>query len=353
MICLILLLGITIWVVGASKQTETVDEPIVDEPTVEETVDNKKIISSMDPAWLYTNGKWKPSDVPGWGEVMQSYQIGARAHIETDSPFANLKSRGSGNNITVFVDGEVMATYDVPNDGEVHEIPIYSDQTGWHRIEVATSWTHEIDGLYVSQNAQVRTPIDDRERLVVIGHSYAEGCCIRDKGIKSFASLTGDLLGVESINEGIGRTDVNVGGNKSGLGMVQTVIDWKPDYVLAVYGYNVRSSINRGVITHEEYQADYTELIKTITDALPQTQVFASGIVSLRGISDESLAPINQDINNACSSVPNCTYIDLEGKWNDSNYDKYISSDGVHPSEEGYQFLAEEYARVISSVINK
>lgn len=339
LLCIILLLGLIIWIVMTFKQTEATD--------------GKKLISSMDSAWLYTNGKWIPFEKPGWGEVMLSSQIGARAHIETDSPFAILNSRGSGSNITVFVDGESVVTYTLPNDNEVHEIPLYNDKTGWHRIEVAASWSNEINGLYISQNAQVRTPEDHRKRLVVMGHSYAEGCCILDKGIKSFASLTGDLLGVESINEGIGRTDVNVGGNTSGLGHVQTVIDWKPDYVLAVYGYNARSPINRGAITHEEYQADYTELIKKITDALPDTHVFASGIVSLRGISDERLAPINQDIKNACSSFSNCTYIDLEGKWNDSNYDKYISSDGVHPSEDGYQFLAEEYARVISSVINK
>lgn len=313
----------------------------------------KRFISPLDPAWIYTNGKWEKIEQSDWGEVMSSKQTGARALIETNSPYAILKKRGNGNDVTVFVDGVIAVTYPMPNDGQIHEIPIFSDSKGWHRIEVGASWINENDGLYISKKAEVRTPEDQRKRLVVVGHSYAEGCCIKDKGIKSFAPLLGNMLGVESINEGVGRTDVNVGGNRSALGLVQKVIDWKPDYVLAVYGYNARSPIGRGTITHEDYQADYTEFIKRITDALPQTHVFVSGIPSLRGLSEKSLDPFNQDIKTACSNVQNCTYIDLKGKWNDSNYDKYVSNDGVHPSEEGFQFLAEEYAKVISTVMKK
>jgi hypothetical protein len=51
-------------------------------------------------------------------------------------------------------------------------------------------------------------------------------------------------------------------------------------------------------MTHKQYQDDYTEFIKMINDALPQTQVFVSGIASVADWSDESLKPFNDDIKN-------------------------------------------------------
>jgi len=156
------------------------------------------------------------------------------------------------------------------------------------------------------------------------------------------------LIGVESINQGIGKTDVGVSvpvsANNSGIGRIQTdIIQLKPDYVLSVYGYNARRD------TPEQFQADYTTFLATIRDALPDTPVFASGIISVQALSDLGAAPYNEAIKKACVSVPNCTFIDLSGKWNKDNYSKYVFGDGVHPNDEGYRFLAEEYAKAISA----
>lgn len=310
----------------------------------------RKFVAPSDPAWHYTNGTWTPAEEPDWGEVMKGKQLGVRASIETDSAYAILKQRGNGGEITVFVDGKPEVTAVLPQDGAVHEIPIFQDSKGWRKIEAAFSGTGgEIGGLFVSQKSKVRKPEDGRKKLVVIGHSYAAGCCINDRGLKSFAPLLGDMLNVESINVGIGRTDINVGGKYSGLGRVESdVIAFKPDYVLSVYGFNAIREIAAGRTTHEQYEADYTKFIRTITESLPQTRVFASSIISIGGYSDEMLTPYNQDIQKACSSVANCTFIDLSGKWNADNYDLYVSSDGIHPSEEGHRFLAEVYAEAIS-----
>lgn len=318
-------------------------------------LNKRQFIAPTNPSWHYTNGTWEKADEPDWGEVMKGKQTGTRAKIETDSSFAILKQRGYGGELAVFVDGKFTAAHTVKNDGKLHELPVYSNYTGWHRIEVVFSTRYnEIDGLYISNFANVRKPEDNKKKLVVIGHSYAEGCCLNDKGLKSFAAILGDILGVESINAGIGRTDIDVGGGNSALNRVQSdVIDFKPDYVLSVYGLNAMRNINTGASTHEQYEADYAKFIKTITDSLPQTHVFASGIASVPGWTEEKLAPFNQDIKNACSSVPNCTFIDLSGKWNDDNFDKYLSRDGIHPSEEGHQFLAEEYAKIISTVMKE
>jgi lysophospholipase L1-like esterase len=317
----------------------------------------KRLVEPTSAEWLYTNGTWNKVDVPGWGEVMKGdAQYGRRARIETDSPIAVLKQRGIGGNVLISVDGKQVVNQGLDGTGENNEIPIYSNSTGWHQIEVVFSnRSSEIDGLYISKDAKARKPEYNKKKLVVIGHSYVEGCCASNIALKSFSALVGDILGVESINQGIGRTDVNVatGTTKnSGLDRVQTdVINLKPDYVLSVYGYNVIGI--GGDMTHKKYQDDYTKFIKMINDALPQTQVFASGIASVAGRSEESLKPYNDDIKNACANALNCTFIDLAGKFNESNYDKYIANDGIHPSDEGHKFLAEEYAKVISSVIKK
>ncbi|MET0785645.1 MAG: hypothetical protein ABWY25_02940 [Paenisporosarcina sp.] len=42
----------------------------------------------------------------------------------------------------------------------------------------------------------------------------------------------------------------------------------------------------------------------------------------------------------------------MSNKWNDTNYTKYISVDGVHPNDEGHEFLAEEYTKVMKNVIS-
>jgi lysophospholipase L1-like esterase len=193
---------------------------------------------------------------------------------------------------------------------------------------------------------------DYKKKLVVIGHSYIEGTGSSNKGLTSIVPVLGEILGVESINQGIGRTDVDVSvpanAKNSGLERVQPdIIQLMPDYVLSVYGYN---ALRR---TPEQYQEDYAMFLKTIRDAMPDIPVFASGIISVRSLSEEGAAPYNEAIKKACVSVPNCTFIDLSGKWNKDNYNKYLSHDGVHPNDEGYQFLAEEYAKVMSAVIKK
>ncbi|KIL40411.1 hypothetical protein SD70_13400 [Gordoniibacillus kamchatkensis] len=319
----------------------------------------KRLIEATSPEWLYTNGSWNKVNVSGWGDVMRSEeQYGSRAQIETDSPLAILKQRGIGGNVIVTVDGKEAVNRGLGTTGEAEEIPILSNSTGWHHIEIIFSnRTSEIDGILISKNAKARKPEYNKKKLVVIGHSYAEGYNASNFALRSFTALVGDILGLESINKGIGRTDINVAvgaAKNSGLDRVQTdVIGLKPDYVLSVFGYNVLSDISVGRMTHKQYQDDYTKFIKAINDALPQTHVFASGIASVPGRPDESLKPVNDDIKNACASASNCTFIDLAGKLNQSNYDKYIAYDGIHPNDAGHKFLAEQYAKVMSEVIKK
>ncbi|MFD2170059.1 SGNH/GDSL hydrolase family protein [Tumebacillus lipolyticus] len=319
--------------------------------------EEKKLIAPTSPEWLYTHGPWKKVNEPEWGDVMKGWmnstdrpQFGRRAAIETDSPFAILRQRAIGGTVTIFVDGKLAIEQLM--SAKTKEIPIYSGSAGWHKIEVVFSDHSEIDGLYISPDAKVRQPEHNQKKLVVIGHSYIDGTGSSNRGLTSITPVLGDILGVESINQGIGRTDVDVpvpaSAKNSGLDRVQTdIIQLKPDYVLSVYGFNARGMIP------EQFQADYVTFLKTIQDALPATSVFASGMISVPSLSEESELTYNTAIKNACASVSNCTFIDLAGKWNEGNYSQYLSNDGVHPNDKGYRFLAEEYANVMSGVIKK
>ncbi len=331
--------------------------------SVKEQSTEKLFITPTNPAWLYTNGNWKQVNVPGWGDVMKGWlegrngeQFGRRAKIETDSSFVILKQRSIIGDVTVFVDGEIVINQKMKLSDEINEIPIYSDNTGWHEIEIVHSARSEIDGLYISADAKTRKPINNKKKLVVIGHSYVEGCCASNIGLNSFSALMGDMLGVESINQGTGGTDINVSdrSKKSTLERVQSdVIDLKPEYVLSVHGFNAMVPVMIGHFTHEQYEQDYTKFLKEINDALPSTKIFASGIISVPSWTEEELLPFNKDIENACANASNCTYINLSNKWNEDNYSKYLSNDKVHPNDEGHKYLAEEYSSVISSVLNK
>jgi lysophospholipase L1-like esterase len=317
-----------------------------------------KLVEPTSPEWLFTNGPWKQIEVPETGTVMKGWMmsddkmhVGRRVKIETDSTFAVLKQRGIGGTLTVFVDGEPTVEKNLDSNGKLSEIQLYENKTGWHEIEIVHSSTSELDGLLVGKDASVRKPADNKKKLIVIGHSYAEGFGSSNKALKSFAGLLGDKLNVESINQGIGRTDLNVSfppsRKNSGLERVQTdVIDLSPDFVLITYGYNASTR------ELDQYQSNYSMFLNTIQQALPETKVFASGIISVSHYSEEYLAPKNQAIKIACESVPNCTYIDLANKWNETNYTKYISTDGVHPNDEGHAFLAEEYAEVMKTSIS-
>lgn len=317
-------------------------------------------ISPTNKSWLYTNGAWKQIDLPGWGNVMQGWlygkdgqQYGRRAHISTNSTFATLKQRGIGGNVSIYVDGKLVVTKELPNDGSLVEIPIYKDSTGWRHIELVYSLHSEVDGLYISKDAEVKAPKINKKKLVVIGHSYAEGSNSTDIGSKSFVALLGDKLGVESVNQAIGGTDVNKsypeGKKNSGLDRVKIdVIDEKPDYILVVYGLNVTSDIKyKGTMTHQQYREDFKKFLQTIRNDLPNVAIFVSGIISIPGWSDQALSPFNKDIQVAVSQVSNTKFIDLSGLWNSSNYSKYLSSDKVHPNDEGHKFLAEKYAEAI------
>ncbi|WNB90953.1 SGNH/GDSL hydrolase family protein [Bacillus sp. NEB1478] len=312
-----------------------------------------KFIEPTSPEWLFTNGPWKEIDDPAVGKVMKGWLLGSdkphfgrRVKIETDSPFAVLKQVGIGGTLMIFVDGKPAVEKELPADGKVLKIPVFENKSGWHEIEIVHSSLSELDGLFIGKESNVRKPADHKKKLVVMGHSYAEGYGSDNIALKSFTGMLSEKLGVESINQAVSKTDLNVSvpasRKNSGLDRLQKdVIDLKPDYVLLVYGYNASSR------DLEQYQIDYTTFLTTLQKSLPDTKVFASGIPSVSHYSEEDLAPKNTAIKKACESVSNCTYIDMANKWNETNYTKYISSDGVHPSEEGHAFLAEEYAKAI------
>lgn len=306
-----------------------------------------KLIAAADPAWLFTNGKWTSAQIQGWGEVRQAIMYGRRAHIMTNSPAAILKQRGIGGTVSVFVDSQLAVSQSLPNDGAVVEIPLFSGVPGWHTIEIAFSHTSEIDGLYVEHGSELKQPASKyKKKLVVIGHSYAEGGNASDMGLKSFTALLGEQLGVEAINQGVAGTDVNVNSDKDKLNsgfnrLKKDVIDEAPDYVLVTYGLNVIPSDTKKV------QADFTSFLSSIRKELPATTIFVSGILSIPSLSDKQLQPYNSSIQNAVKAVNNVVFIDMAGQWNEGNYAKYLSDDKVLPNDEGHQYLADKYAAII------
>jgi lysophospholipase L1-like esterase len=115
-----------------------------------------------------------------------------------------------------------------------------------------------------------------------------------------------------------------------------------------LYGVNALNKLSSGEMTYEQYQSDYTELLKKVREKHPDAVVFVSGVVSIPYWSDEELSEVNTAIENASKAITNSVFIDMSGLWGESEYAEYVDKDNVHPTDAGHQFLADKYFEVIS-----
>jgi lysophospholipase L1-like esterase len=194
---------------------------------------------------------------------------------------------------------------------------------------------------------------EETENLMVLGHSYVYGSNASDLNTKGFVPILSKKLGVPAINKGVGGTDINVNfpesaGNSALEKLENGDYNTEASHILVLYGVNALNKLSSGEMTYEQYQSDYTELLKKVREKHPDAVVFVSGVVSIPYWSDEELSEVNTAIENASKAITNSVFIDMSGLWGESEYAEYVDKDNVHPTDAGHQFLADKYFEVIS-----
>ncbi|MRH41144.1 hypothetical protein GH741_00460 [Aquibacillus halophilus] len=335
-----------------NQQADTIEE------NEDESSSTIKEITATDNAWLYTHGNWDVVEVDGWGKVMQGTfsstgnpAYDRRAKISTDSSFVTLKQRKTGGTVSVFVDGELVVTNELASDGLEKEIEIYTGSTGWHEIELAFSDVPEVSGIYISKDAEVRQPETNEEKLVVIGHNYVQAETNEEF---HFTNLIENELGIETVNQGISGTDLNVNypedQENSGINRVEDdVIAEDPTGVLVVYGANALGYSDDGTMNYSAFYQDFVLFLQEIKNGLPDVPVYVSGLISTPNLNNQIVQRLNQNILAASWEIDNSTFIDLSGYWDSSNYTNYYTNDYSSLTVEGHQFLADQYTEAMET----
>jgi len=365
--------------------------------------ERRAFISPLDPAWSYSHGPWARLPHPGWptdrmvavmsdawirGEKVAKGGVGRRCSIVTDSPSATLLAAGDGRTLSVSLDGApAVRIGPLPTDGSRSEVPLFDNRRGPTRIELIFDAAGANDGLYVAaatadplrlecENGVIvdrafnvstgapcwtvsRAPDTDqpRRRLVVLGNGYAEGVGASVPGVVGCASLIGERLKVEAVNQGWDGTDVDVrsGGagdpRNSGIDRLATdVIALQPTAVLLIYGLRAAASLRASW----EYAHQYAVMLRTLRTALPSAPIFCSGFPPCNGdLSAAFVQEWNAAVRSAANTVDNCPFIEAGGWWGPENYyggsgPVYVTGDKIHPNDAGHRFLADKYAAVIT-----
>ena len=130
-------------------------------------------------------------------------------------------------------------------------------------------------------------------------------------------------------------------------------VDAEPDVVtvwLAVNDFNARVPL-------EIYAADLDRLLGQLETAHARVLVGnipdLGALAAYRGVDPE---PLSKDVDRWNAVIADTTarhgdtLVDLYSHWQDlANHPDYVSSDGFHPSSEGYQALAEIFADALES----
>ncbi|RZK69332.1 MAG: SGNH/GDSL hydrolase family protein [Pedobacter sp.] len=268
-------------------------------------------------------------------------------------------------NIQVEIDGKFtnISGYQYPptNDGRPHYLNFeFKTVAVKRRIKIVYSGIRLFGGIVTDKNAVVEAVVPDNNlKLLVFGDSFTAGTGAENQFNKYLAYRVGDLLGFDNtIISGVGGTGY-VNPNLSNVRKVfqqriTDITDAKPDAVIIAGGIN-----DLGLAQPDEFAAITLLFLQTVSNALPNTEIFVTGPWWGSGVGYPQ-AHANA-IQKSAAAVKRTHYIDVStwitgngsitSKNGSGNSDLYISSDKIHPSIAGHDYLARKLAAEIRKVI--
>src|SRR5712692_8900161 len=198
-----------------------------------------------------------------------------------------------------------------------------------------------------SARAQAARPLT----YVAIGASDAVGVGAEDPVTEGWVPRLGARLGTEArvVNLGVSGSTLTQALDEQ-LG---PALDAQPDIVtvwLAVNDLNARVSLER-------YAADLDTLLGRLDATHARVLVGnvpdLGGLAAYRGIDPGPLKTEVDRWNRAIADTTarhGDTLVDLYSTWQDvAQHPEYLSADGFHPSSDGYQALADVFAKVMDA----
>lgn len=220
-------------------------------------------------------------------------------------------------------------------------------------------------GVYVENSDHVwksSTPVGPR--VIVLGDSFTEGS--QANGIQSWAVEMANWMGWRDIQPsgsgGTGYLNPGSGGRVKFRDRVQTdVLDRNPDIVIVAGGINDAGSYSASAI---EDEAEL--LFDAIRSGAPTATLIALSNWRQNGSPDSTVLAVRDAIETAATGrahlfidsilatsagANTLGWITGTGRSgsaaNNGNADRYISSDGTHPTQAGYAYLGRRVASAI------
>jgi len=175
----------------------------------------------------------------------------------------------------------------------------------------------------------------DGPTVAFYGDSYTRGTGASDPS-KRWSSLISTERGWNEVNPSVnGLGFVNKRSGAPGTGLVQQVIDAKPDIVMVTMGLNDNFSMPGKA---DAIEAAITTDLGTLTTALPEARII---VVEPFWYTDErprSVATIIGWVRDAAEGL-GADYITGASHWIDG-HPEWMSADGLHPNDDGYAAMA-------------
>ena len=216
----------------------------------------------------------------------------------------------------------------------------------WRRIlAIGCGLAVALCAMACSGRAQAQRPLT----YVAIGASDAVGVGARDPETEGWVPRFGARLGsnVRVINLGISGSTLAQALDEQ----VGPALDARPDVItvwLAVNDLNARVPLERYA---DELDTLLTQLDGTHARVLVGNVPDLGRLAAYRGIDP---APLQAEVdrwNRAIAEVTarhGATLVDLHAHWQEVvDHPEYLSTDGFHPSSEGYQALAEVFGEAL------
>lgn len=288
--------------------------------------------------------------------------------IDCDAFEFYAKSGATAGKYRLIVDGE-YATAD-PQAGQTgggggyFVLVEFASQANRH-VVIEMDSIMEFGGVYVETSDHVwksSTPVGPR--VIVLGDSYTEGSGAN--GIQSWAVEMANALGWRDIQPsgsgGTGYLNPGTGGRVKFRDRVQDdVLDRSPDIVIVAGGIN-----DAGSYTASAIETEAALLFDAIATGAPTATLIALSNWRQNGSPDSTVLAVRDAIESAATGrvdlfidsivaesagANTLGWITGTGKSgsaaNNGNADRYISSDGTHPTQAGHAYLGRRVASAI------
>ncbi|TDW31232.1 SGNH/GDSL hydrolase family protein [Cryobacterium psychrophilum] len=175
----------------------------------------------------------------------------------------------------------------------------------------------------------------DGPTVAFYGDSYTRGTGASDPS-KRWSSLISTERGWNEVNPSAnGLGFINKRSGAPGTGLVQQVIDAKPDIVMVTMGLNDNFSMPGKA---DAIEAAITTDLSTLATALPEARIV---VVEPFWYTDErpsSVATIISWVRDAAAGI-DADYIEDASHWIEG-HPEWMAGDGLHPNDAGYAAMA-------------